>query len=235
MIKAILFDLDGTLLPMRQDEFTKAYFEGLSRRLAPYGYDPQKLVAGVWQGTKAMVKNDGKLTNEKVFWKEFATVFGDRVYDDVEKFNEYYVTDFDKAQRHCGRNEQANKTIKALKGKGYMLVLASNPLFPIIAQKRRMMWAGVDPDDFALITSYENSRYCKPNPLYFKEIIDKLGVSADECLMVGNDTTEDTACMQVGLNFFLIPNCLLNKENKDISIYAHGSFEQLLDYVETLN
>ena len=26
MVKAVLFDLDGTLLPMDQDEFTKGYF-----------------------------------------------------------------------------------------------------------------------------------------------------------------------------------------------------------------
>ena len=87
MIKAILFDLDGTLLPMQQDEFTTAYFEGLSKKLAPYGYEPQRLIGGVWQGTKAMVKNDGKQTNEQLFWKEFAELFGDKVYDDIDKFN----------------------------------------------------------------------------------------------------------------------------------------------------
>ncbi len=235
MIKAILFDLDGTLLPMQQDEFTKDYFAGLSKRLAPYGYEPQKLVAGVWQGTKAMVKNDGKQTNEQAFWKEFATVFGDKVYDDVEKFNEYYVTDFDDARLHCGYNEQANKTVKTLKEKGYTLVLASNPLFPVVAQKRRMTWAGVDPADFALITSYENSSYCKPNPLYFKEIVEKLGLSPNECLMVGNDATEDEASLQVGLRFFLLTNCLLNKQNKDITIYPRGDFAQLLEYIEKLD
>ena len=36
-IKTILFDLDGTLLPMQQDEFTTEYFDGLSKKLAFYG------------------------------------------------------------------------------------------------------------------------------------------------------------------------------------------------------
>ena len=235
MIKAILFDLDGTLLPMQQDEFTTAYFGALSKKLAPYGYEPQQLINGVWQGTKAMVKNDGKQTNEQVFWKAFAELFGDKVYDDIDKFNAFYEHDFDSLKSHCDCNEQANKTVQTLKEKGYTLVLASNPVFPMTAQKKRMQWAGVNPDDFALITAYENSCFCKPNPLYFKEIAEKIGVKPDECLVVGNDTTEDAAATLMGADFFLLTNCLLNKERKDISKYPRGSFMQLLNYIERLN
>ncbi len=234
ILKAILFDLDGTLLPMDNDIFTKAYFKLLAAELSPYGYDQKQLIDGVWQGTKAMVKNDGTQMNEQVFWKEFASVFGDKVYSDIDKFNEFYETDFDRLKSHCGYNEQANKTIRALKEKGYTLVLASNPIFPLAAQKKRMLWAGVNPDDFALITSYENSHYCKPNPLYYKEIIEKIGVKPSDCLMVGNDTTEDAAAILADTDFFLLTDCLLNKERKDISKYSRGSFAQLLNYIENL-
>ena len=233
-IKTILFDLDGTLLPMQQDEFTTAYFDRLSKKLAPYGYEPKRLIEGVWHGTKAMVKNNGTQTNEQVFWKEFAELFDENVYSDIEKFNEFYATDFDKLKSYCGFNEQANQTIKRLKETGCTLVLASNPVFPMVAQKKRMLWAGVNPDDFALITSYENSHYCKPDPLYYKEIADKSGVKASECLMVGNDTTEDAAAMLTGADFFLLTDCLLNNERKDISKYTRGSFVQLLNYIENL-
>ena len=235
MIKAILFDLDGTLLPMQQDEFTTAYFEALSMKLAPYGYEPQRLIGGVWQGTKAMVKNDGKQTNEQVFWKEFASLFGNKVYDDIDKFNAFYENDFDSLKSYCDFTEQANSMVQILKKKGYTLVLASNPVFPMTAQKKRMQWAGVNPDDFALITAYENSCYCKPNPLYFKEIAEKIGVKPSECLMVGNDTTEDEAAKLMGIDFFLLTNCLLNKERKDISKYPRGSFLQLIDYIEKIS
>ena len=64
MIKNILFDLDGTLLPMDQDKFANGYFSRLVKKLAPLGYEPQKTVDGIWAGTAAMVKNDGKTTNE---------------------------------------------------------------------------------------------------------------------------------------------------------------------------
>ena len=152
-IKTILFDLDGTLLPMQQDEFTTAYFDRLSKKLAPYGYEPKRLIDGVWHGTKAMVKNNGTQTNEQVFWKEFAELFDEKVYSDIEKFNEFYATDFDKLKSYCGFNEQANQTIKRLKETGCTLVLASNPVFPMVAQKKRMLWAGVNPDDFALLNN----------------------------------------------------------------------------------
>lgn len=91
----ILFDLDGTLLPMQQEEFTTAYFDILSKKIAPRGYDQKQLIDGVWHSTKAMVKNDGTQMNEQVFWKEFASLFGDKVYSDIDKFNEFYETDFD--------------------------------------------------------------------------------------------------------------------------------------------
>ena len=95
MIKNILFDLDGTLLPMDQDTFIAAYFMGLAKRICPLGYEKDGLIKAVWSGTKEMIKNDGKVTNEVVFWNEFAKIFGEKVRKDEEKFNQFYVEDFD--------------------------------------------------------------------------------------------------------------------------------------------
>ena len=47
-IKAVLFDLDGTLVPMDQDVFVGDYFKRISTRLAPYGYEPKELVQTIW-------------------------------------------------------------------------------------------------------------------------------------------------------------------------------------------
>ena len=43
-IKTILFDLDGTLLPMDQEAFVNAYTKLLAMYMVPYGYDPQLLI-----------------------------------------------------------------------------------------------------------------------------------------------------------------------------------------------
>ena len=54
MIKAVFFDLDGTLLPLDEESFTKIYFSLLCKRMYPLGYNPEKLIDVIWKGTKAM-------------------------------------------------------------------------------------------------------------------------------------------------------------------------------------
>ena len=106
MLECILFDLDGTLLPMDQDEFVKAYFSGLAKKLAPYGYsDPKALVAAIWAGTSAMVANDGTCTNEERFWKVFPTVCGEDVLNHETTLADYYANEFQQVQADCGFNE----------------------------------------------------------------------------------------------------------------------------------
>ena len=89
-IKAIFFDLDGTLLPMDQEVFTKGYFHLLAGKLAPYGYQPQPLIDAIWSGTAAMVKNDGSRRNEEAFWQKFYSIFGEKSLQDKPLFEEFY-------------------------------------------------------------------------------------------------------------------------------------------------
>jgi FMN phosphatase YigB (HAD superfamily) len=233
-IRYILFDLDGTLLPMDQDVFVKAYFSGLVTKLAPHGYEPKTLIETIWGGTAAMVKNDGSKTNEQAFWDFFATVFGQTAKADEPRFDEFYRTDFQQVQTVCGFDERAAQTITALKEMGYMLALATNPIFPAIATESRMRWAGLNKDDFVLYTTYENSRRCKPNPDYYRDILAQLGAKPEECLMVGNDVSEDMIAETLGMKVFLLTDCLINKHGQDISDYPQGSFEDLIDFVRTL-
>lgn len=46
--------------------------------------------------------------------------------------------------------------------------------------------------------------------------------------MVGNDVSEDMVAKRVGMQVFLLTDCLINKENRDISLYPNGSFEELV-------
>lgn len=231
-IKVVLFDLDGTLLPMDQDVFVKSYFGLLAKKLAPLGYEPNKLIESIWIGTKAMIKNSGEKTNEQVFWDKFAETYGEEVRNHIPYFDEYYRTDFDKVQASCGFNSQSKGVIETVKGLGYRVALATNPIFPSIATEKRTKWAGLNTKDFEIYTTYENSKHSKPNPKYYLDIAEKLGVKPEECLMVGNDISEDMIAETVGMKVFLITDCLINKENKDISVYNQGSFEDLINYLK---
>lgn len=234
-IKAILFDLDGTLLPMKQDEFTKIYFGSLAKKVAPYGYEPNKLIESVWDGTKAMIKNTGEQTNKVVFWNKFAEIYGEKAKSDIKYFDEFYEQDFCKAQIACGKNSKAADVISHAKERGFKLALATNPIFPAIATHQRIKWAGLSQEDFEIITTYENSRCCKPNLKYYKDIISKLGVEPNECLMVGNDVSEDMVAKNLGMHVFLLTDCLINKNDEDISAYPNGNFEDLLNFILNLN
>ena len=234
MTKAILFDLDGTLLPMDQEVFVRDYLGRMAAFLAPHGYDPQSLIKAVWAGTGAMVKNDGKALNEDVFWYVFNSILDRDARQDLALFEEFYRTEFQKAKDSCGFNPAAVEAIRQIKDMGYRLILATNPLFPAIATYSRARWAGLNPEDFELITTYENSRFCKPNPDYYREILGKIALDGSQCLMVGNDVGEDMIAGTLGMKTFLLTDCLINKTAEDISQYPNGSFPELLHYIRSL-
>ncbi|MBQ9746026.1 MAG: HAD family hydrolase [Clostridia bacterium] len=234
MIKAILFDLDGTLLPMDQKKFVKAYFGSLAKRLAPYGFEPEELFDGIWAGMAAMVKNTGEVLNEVRWWESFDAGFGEKALKSRGELEAYYREDFDGVRHSCGCNPKAKTVIDALKARGLRLVLATNPVFPATATWQRVGWAGLDTGDFELITTYDNSHYCKPNPDYYREILAKIGLSGEECMMVGNDVDEDMIAETLGMKVFLLTDDLLNKKGKDISVYRQGSFDELLEYIEEI-
>lgn len=234
MTKAILFDLDGTLLPMDQEVFVRDYLGRMTAFLAPHGYDPQSLIKALWAGTGAMVKNDGKAENEDVFWQVFNSAVGRDARQDLALFEEFYRTEFQKAKDSCGFNPAAVEAIRQIKDMGYRLILATNPLFPAIATYSRARWAGLNPEDFELITTYENSRFCKPNPDYYREILGKIALDGSQCLMVGNDVGEDMIAGTLGMKTFLLTDCLINKTAEDITQYPNGSFPELLHYIRSL-
>ncbi len=227
-INTILFDLDGTLLPMDQEKFVNVYFKMLAAKLVPYGYEPQQLINAILAGIEAMIKNDGSQLNEDAFWKRFVDIYGDKVLADKPVFEDFYKNEFQDARSFCGFNPKAEETVRLLKDKGYRVVLATNPLFPSIATESRIRWAGLEPSEFDLYTTYENTSYCKPNLDYYRDILKRINCRPEECLMVGNDVGEDMVVEALGMQAFLLTDCLINTQKKDITAYLHGSFEQLL-------
>ena len=232
-LRYILFDLDGSLLPMDQDVFIEAYFGHIAAHMSLHGYEPKSFIKSIWQGTGAMIQNDGNQTNEAVFWTVMTQIYGDKARQCQPILDEFYRTKFPLVRSACGFDPLTAPTIQKLKEMGFTLVLATNPIFPSIATENRMLWAGLNQDDFALYTTYENSRCCKPNPLYYQEILNKLGASPEQCLMVGNDATEDLAAEQLGIDVFLLNKCLINKHQKDITGYPQGDLNHLLQYIQS--
>ena len=233
-ITTVLFDLDGTLLPMDQDVFIKDYFGRIAAKVTPAGYDPKQLIDTIWRGTAAMVKNDGSKTNEEAFWNYAVSVYGDKILRDKYLFAEFYETEFDKIKAVCGYHPAAAEIVHSLKEKGFRVALATNPIFPARATQWRIQWAGLQSEDFELYTTYENSRYSKPNPAYYQDVLARLNVKPEECLMVGNDVGEDMIAEQLGMKVFLLTDCMINKSDTDITNYPHGNFDDLKNFLSVL-
>ncbi len=233
-ITTILFDLDGTLLPMDMDIFTGKYFELLAAKMTGYGYEPKALIQNIWAGTKAMVLNDGSQTNEEAFWNYFFTQYGKEKQVDQKVFDEFYQNEFHQVKNVCGVNKRIPQIVAQMKSLGYRMVLATNPLFPAVATRGRIQWAGLKTEDFEFYSTYENSHYCKPNVEYYRELLQKLSLKPEECLMVGNDVEEDMIAETIGLSVFLVTDCMLNPKDRDISRYPNGNFEDLLRYINEI-
>ena len=234
-ITTVLFDLDGTLLPMDQEKFIRAYFGQLAAHMAPYGYEKEKLLKTIWSSTDNMIHNKTGRPNEEVFWECMEKAYGLQIRQDEPKFDQFYQVGFPKVREACGYTPMAAEVIAACKEKNLQIALATNPFFPATATHQRIDWAGMQKEDFALITTYENACACKPNPDYYTEILEKLHVTPEQCLMVGNDVQEDMMARDLGLSVFLLTPCLIDRKNTDITQYPHGDFGQLLEYIRALD
>lgn len=234
-IKAVLFDLDGTLLPMDQDLFLKTYFGLLTEKMVGSGYDAKTFMKALLSGTDAMVKNDGKASNEATFWQVFSSFYSPESLPPISLFDAFYAEDFIKTRAVCGTDARPRKIVDLVKAKGLTCVLATAPAFPAVATETRMGYVGLTPEDFALYTTYENSNYCKPSTGYYREVLGKIGLAPEECLMVGNDVTDDMVpATEVGMQVFLLTDYLINKKAADITQYPHGNYDDLLALIEAL-
>ena len=211
MLKAVFFDLDGTLLPMDDKEFTKGYFYMLYEKVKHLGYEDMKeLISVINDGTVAMYKNDGKETNEKVFWKLFEGHYGKKVYEHMPVFDDFYSNEFKKTKAFCGENKLAKDIVKYAKENVGLVVLSTNPVFPLVGTKTRIEFIDMKPEDFDFITSYENSSYSKPNPQYFIWLMEKFNLKPDEVILFGNNDYEDYACAKkAGIDCYLAGETLI--------------------------
>lgn len=227
-IKMILFDLDGTLLPMDQDEFIAAYFYKLGKKFSDS--DQKTFIRAVQYGVAGMLQNDGSSTNEEVFWRYFGQVIPD--YSHYEAgFLDFYQHEFQELAELIQPYPHVGQVIKQLKTKGYRIACCTNPLFPQIATYSRIKWLGIEPSEFEWVTTMENSHYSKPQLAYYQEVLDQLQLDPAVCLMVGNDVEEDMVISELGVETYLITNHLINKKNLSITPTHQGTFDDFYQFV----
>ncbi len=191
MIRAVLLDLDDTLLGNDMDQFLPPYFAALGRRMAPF-VAPDDLVKMLLASTRVMMKNnDPAITNQQAFDADFFPRLGHPAAVVRPVIAAFYEEDFPALKHYTYPLPPARPLVQAVFDQGYDVVIATNPMFPRRAVEHRLDWAGVLDFPFKLITSYENSHFCKPNPRYYQEILDRLDCRPDEAIMIGDDGEND--------------------------------------------
>ncbi len=206
MIKAIFFDLDGTLLPMDENYFALNYMSMLHDKVKDLGYDDKKkMIKTIYAGCEAMKLNDGSMTNGECFWKYFASVYGEESLADIPVFNSFYGNEFKTSKQFCGENPLARPIVDKARELCQYVVLSTNPIFPKVATVVRASFVGLTFDDFDFVSHYDNCCYCKPNPKYFEDLLQKFNLKPDEVILFGNNTLEDGDCaFQAGIKCYLV-------------------------------
>ncbi|MDO4891832.1 MAG: HAD family hydrolase [Eubacteriales bacterium] len=233
MYKNFLFDLDGTLLPMDMKYFVELYVAAFCKCMAPVTkIESKPLMDSIWASVAQMARNDGDCLNETVFWRTMNSRCKRdmRVFSD--NFDSFYRGEFSVCRAATKVQPLSRITVDFIKQHGGNIIVATNPVFPKSATYTRINWAGLNPNDFSYITTYDNSSACKPNLNYFEEICSVCGIHPEESLMIGNDVDEDMISSRLGFDTFLVTDCLINRSDKSLSLFRHGDFEDLFDFIQ---
>jgi len=234
MLNTVIFDLDGTLLPMDMEVFLNKYFTELSFKFKDY-FNPKELTEHIWASTGCMIKNKNpRITNEEAFFEDFYKRVVHKPEIISPLFEDFYINDFKRLASATRKEELMQNTVKILKEKGYRLVIATNPIFPKLAINQRVEWAGFSIDEFDFITSFEKMHFCKPHLEFYQEVLDNIDKKPQECIMVGNDVEEDMVAKKLGLKTYLLEDCLISRGNNREEVDYSGSYMDFNSFVVAL-
>jgi len=200
--KAILFDLDGTLINVDLKRFVPEYLKLLASTVS-HLVRQSKFISKLLIASEAVNKNDGSQTNEDVFENTFFPLIGYTREEINPFFDKFYEDDFSKLRQYTSKKPAARRVMEYIFKKGYIVVIATTPLLPETAMRQRLQWAGVGDFSYRLITNIENSYSNKPNLSYYQSILDYINIPAEQCLMVG-DEAKDMVAANLGIKTYLI-------------------------------
>ena len=230
--EAILFDLDGTLLDSNMENFLPHYFSRLAARVAHIA-PPKVFIAHLLEATEVMMANDGHATNRGGLLRGVLPVRRPHPRRTGADLYGFLRRDFPALGEFTRRKLEARPVVQLAFALGYKVAIATNPLFPETAIRQRMAWAGVDDFPYDWVTTYENSRCCKPNLCYFDAIAERLDVPAEACLVVG-DEDMDMAAAHAGFATYLVPSAATALSPATPDPMYRGSLAEFASLLETL-
>ncbi|MFZ5596148.1 MAG: HAD family hydrolase [Bacillota bacterium] len=231
MIKAVLFDLDGTLLPVDTGKFAAEYLKEVVKAVSPL-VEPARFKEALLASTGVVLKScNPSMTNEEVFWQDFRARLGDIADELAPVLDKFYNQRFSVLARLTNPSQHARAAVQAALDRGLRVAVATQPVFPRVAVLERLSWAGVRDLPWELVTCYEEMHCCKPNPYFFAEIAGQLNLQPEQCLMVGNDVEEDLTAEETGMRTCLVTDYLINKNEVEVSTEWSGTLSELAGWL----
>jgi len=205
MTLTLLLDLDDTLLNTNLDAFIPGYFQALSKDLAPR-VAPEKMLRALISGTRKMSENDDfSRTLEEVFSAEFYPQINIPHSELQSTLENFYDHIFPTLAGLTSQKPEATVFVDWAFARGFRIVIATDPLFPRKATYHRLRWAGFEPEQFELVSSFEHFHFTKSHPAYYAEMLGRMGWVDGPVLMVGNDMERDILpAEKLGLKTFHI-------------------------------
>lgn len=233
MTLTLLLDLDDSLLKTNQAAFVPAYFQALSTKLFPH-LDPGLVARALVAGTDAMNRNeDFTRTLKSIFDEVFYPMLGLEMGSHDTKIDTFYDEVFPTLQPITSKNPDAQAFIDWAKAKGYRLVVATDPLLPRKATHHRVRWAGFEPQEFDLISVFEDFHFSKSFPAYYAEVLGRIGWQDGPVIMVGNDIQRDILpAKMLGLPTFFLDGEPGSSPGPEAGL--RGSMPDLRRYLESV-
>ena len=204
MIKAVLLDLDNTLLDNPQDVFVRQYLKAVDSYFEEKWQ--QTVSDSLLRSVKAMMDvRDMRHTNTDIVLKLISKELGRPEQEISALFDEFYQTIYPSLRRFTHPFNWAVDLINQLHEQQLAVVIATNPVYPTEAIRQRLAWAGLPDtlDYYDLVTHADNMHFAKPDPAYYAEILAHIKVESDEALMVGDSFDSDIVpAATVGLHTY---------------------------------
>ncbi len=235
MTTTLLFDLDGTLLSNPMQSFLPGYMKALSSFMAPV-VNPDTFFQTLMVSTQRMLRNqDPDCYLKDVFDASFYPALGIPQETLLPIFERFYAEVFPTLKSLTSPIPAAVRVVEAAFKRNDTLAIATNPLFPLAAIEQRLDWAGLSPQEypFAIVPSYENSHFAKPNPAFLAELLARLGWPEGPVVMVGDDPENDVRCgLELGLPVYQV-NATPSEINPTAGVVGAGSLDNLLKWIDS--
>ena len=201
----LLFDLDDTLLDTNLEVFVPAYFQALAQCLEGRVL-PTVMLRSLIHGMGLMNESaDPARTLQEVFEADFYASLGIPKEELAPVFDKFYDEEFPSLAAHTRRRPEAAPLIEWAIGCGYRVAIATDPLFPRKVTYHRLRWAGLDPEQFEVVSTFEDFHFTKSYPAYYAELLGRLGWADGPVLMVGDNVQRDLLpANQLGLKTYYV-------------------------------